>query len=117
MDKEVFANNIVRYCKAKKINPSDLGKEVGLSSTFVSDIKRGRMPRINSVAQVADYLEVSISQLVGDPRVAPPGSVIAELYAELNEEGQEKALEFVEFLVDSKKYEKYDQRSLDAEEA
>jgi len=66
MDKDLLVQNIIRYCTVRGEPPTVACVNAGLGKDFLSDIKRGRTPSVAKVADMATYLEVSTSDLVGD---------------------------------------------------
>lgn len=116
MDKEIMIQNIKNYCDVINEKPTQACVDAGVGRSFISDIKRGRLPSVAKVADLAAYLGVSTSDLVGDAR-ASPETQISRLFSDLNEEGREKLLEFAEFLVDSKKYTERNSLSVETEAA
>lgn len=122
MDKDLLLANIEYYCREKKIKPTPACEEAGVGRSFMHDIKRGRLPSIAKVAEMAAYLGVSTSDLVGDARDSPEGAQLLQderdllvLYRRLNEEGQEKALDYIDDIVSSGKYIKSDPAGLGKE--
>lgn len=116
MDKETLITNIETYCKTKKIKPSPACIAAGLGKNFLTDIKRGQTPSVAKIAALAAYLGVTTSDLVGDSRDPPGSKEISELYAQLNEEGQEILMDYARHLVDTKKYAEHSQGQVVPEE-
>lgn len=119
MDKDLLLANIETYCKAKKIKPTPACVEAGVGRTFVHEIKRGQTPSVAKVAELAAYLGVSTSDLVGDARDAPEGVQLPQderellgLYRLMNEEGQERLRDTADDMVRGGKYIKSDPGSL-----
>lgn len=89
MDKEILIANILKYCAEKKISPTSACVEAGCGKSFISDIKRGRMPSLDKFVSLAAYLDVTTSDLVGDRRDVPqksPGEIFADFVNMLSEE-------------------------------
>lgn len=79
--------------------------ECGLSKSYISDMKNGKMPTVDKLFTIAQYLNVSLDYLMGatdDP--TPPNKMLTEeqrLLAEifkLTPEKYKEAERFVEFL-------------------
>ena len=116
MDKDLLLANIDYYCKAKKIKPTPACVEAGVGRTFVHEIKRGQTPSVAKIAALAAYLGVTTSDLVGDARDPPGSTEISELYAQLNEGGQEILVDYARHLVYTKKYAEHGQGKVVPEE-
>ena len=116
MDKDLLLANIEYYCREKKIKPTPACEEAGVGKSFYQNIKRGQIPSVARVAELAAYLGVTTSDLVGDSRDPPEGTEISELYAQLSEEGQEILMDYARHLVDTKKYAEHGQGKVVPEE-
>ena len=117
MDKESLILNIEKACAAAGKKPTPACVDAGVGASFLVNIKRGQTPSVLKVAQLAAFLGVSTSDLVGDKR---PGADEAEarllgLYDELNEEGQERLIEYAMDLSASGRYKKDYSTGLGAE--
>lgn len=77
MDKEIFVQNVKRYCEIKKVKPTNACKESGVGGSFLSDINRGQVPSVAKVQLLAQYLGVTVSELLGEP--TPEGQARAAL--------------------------------------
>ncbi len=73
MDSAVFVQNIKFYCMRKNVKPTNACKEAGVGGSFISDINRGRSPSVDKVQQLAAYLGVTTSQLLGEIAVSAGG--------------------------------------------
>lgn len=58
--------NVKIRCEIKGIKPTVACKESGVGGSFISDIKRGQTPSVAKVQIFANYLGVTISELVGE---------------------------------------------------
>lgn len=104
MDRDLLVLNIVRYAERRKESASAACVGAGIGKNFVSEIKRGKMPSVAKVADLAAYLDVSVSDLVGDARTPAELAPLAEAWAELNEEGRGRLVEYAEDLVRGGRY-------------
>lgn len=110
MDKDLLIQNIVTYARAKGESMSHACIAAGAGKSFISDIKRGRMPSLSKFVDLAEYLGISMSDLVGDTvsnsdtQTSEESRKLLELLSQLNEEGREKLLEYADDLVLSGKY-------------
>lgn len=74
MDVLKIVENIQRICKEKGITPTVAGKESGAGKDLVTNMKRkGTQPSIEKIRLLANYLEVSTSELLGETSPAGPG--------------------------------------------
>ena len=117
MDKDIMISNIRKYCAARNVKPTIACTAAGVGRSFVSDIDRGRMPSVASVAALAAYLGVSTSDLVGDARTPADLAPLAEAWAELNEDGRERLIAYAEDLVAGGRYIKNHAPGMGAKEA
>ena len=107
MDKELMIFNIKKYCEAKNIKPTIACTAAGVGRSFVSNIARGQTPSVASVADLAAYLGVSVSDLVGDAKTPAELAPLAKAWAELNDEGRARLIEYAEDLVNGGRYKKH----------
>lgn len=66
MDREIFVQNIKSICKLKGIAPTAACKESGVGGSFINDINRGQTPSVAKVQLLAQYLGVTVSELLGE---------------------------------------------------
>ena len=104
MDNDILISNIRKYCEARSVKPTIACVAAGVGRSFVSDIARGRTPSIASVANLAAYLGVSTSDLIGDAKTPADLAPLAEAWEELNEEGRARLTEYAEDLVRGGRY-------------
>lgn len=114
MDRELLITNIARFAAAKKESPSGACLAAGVGKNFVSELKRGKTPSVASVADLAAYLGVSASDLIGDAAVPAELAPLAAAWAELNEEGRERLVVYAEDLVSSGRYKKHSESEMEA---
>lgn len=92
MDNIAFVQKVKMLCFEKNLKPSNVCAECGLGSSFLPDIKRGRVPSVDKVERLAAYLGVTTSELLGeqkepDPKTEP-GVVYPPEYDLLDPEDQ-----------------------------
>lgn len=114
MDREMLIFNIRRYCAAKNEKPTLACSAAGVGKSFVSDIARGQTPNVAAVADLAAYLGVSASDLIGDAAFPAELQPLSSAWAELNEEGRERLVQYAEDLVSSGRYKKHDPSEMEA---
>ena len=67
MNVKLVVENIQRICKERGTNPTVAGRESGAGKDLVSNMKRkGTQPSIEKIRLLADYLGVSIYDLLGE---------------------------------------------------
>ena len=108
MDNEQLILNISKCAAARNESTSRACITAGCGKSFISDIKRGQTPSVAKVAQLAAYLGVTTSDLVGDkrPDADADEARLLGLYDDLNEEGRERLIEYAEDLTASGRYKK-----------
>lgn len=99
MDRELLIFNIRKYCAAAGHKPTLACVAAGVGKSFISNIASGKTPSVASVADLAAYLGVSTSDLVGDAKTPADIAPLAAAWAELNEEGRGRLIEYAEDLV------------------
>ena len=102
MDKVVFVHNIKKYCAAKGVKPTVACRESGVGNSFINNIEsRGQVPSVEKVQLLAQYLGVTISQLLGEDASelsqGPAQPYLVMRYNQLSPQGQEKVMAFLEF--------------------
>ena len=114
MDRELLIMNIARFAAAKDESPSGACLAAGVGKNYVSELKRGKTPSVASVADLAAYLGVSSSDLIGDAAMPADLVPLAAAWAELNEEGRGRLIQYAEDLVSSGRYIKNHKSEMEA---
>lgn len=87
MDRELFVQNIKKYCAIKGIKPTVACRESGVGVSFINDIDRGQTPSVAKVQMLAQYLGCTVSDLLGERSAdMEPGNIIT--YADRNGESK-----------------------------
>lgn len=60
-----ISQKIKNECKRKNLTVKKLLEDNGLSGSTISNMSDGKMPRIDSVAKIADYFDCSVDYLLG----------------------------------------------------
>lgn len=102
MDKAVFVQNIKKYCSVKGVKPTVACRESGVGNSFINNIEsRGQVPSVEKVQLLAQYLGVTVSELLGEDAseisLGPAQPYLVMRYNQLSQKGQEKVMAFVEF--------------------
>lgn len=64
--KNQFVKNLNEYMSAKSLTGKDIAAGTGLSEASISNYRTGtKEPQMTSLCLLADFLEVSIDELVG----------------------------------------------------
>lgn len=89
MDRELFVQNIKKYCAIKGIKPTVACRESGVGVSFINDIDRGQTPSVAKVQMLAQYLGCTVSDLLGEKddgnakAAAPKSSGLSEEFARI----------------------------------
>lgn len=76
MDLEILVQNIKKYCALKGVKPTIACRESGAGKSLISQIEsRGVVPSIMKIQLLADYLGVTVSDLLGE-RTPTRGDVL-----------------------------------------
>ena len=109
MDKEIFVENVKKYCELKGVKPTVACRESGVGTSFLPDIRRGQTPSVGKVQMLAQYLGCTVSDLLGEtsgqaaPALDPLTAEAARIFASLLPENQGKAIAFLLRLQRSEK--------------
>ena len=117
MDNELMIFNIRKYCAGRNLKPTIACMAAGVGRSYVSNLARGQSPSVASVSDLAAYLGVSTSDLVGDAQTPADLKPLADAWDELNDEGRERLIAYAEDLVASGRYIKNHAPGLGAKEA
>ncbi|WP_191397897.1 helix-turn-helix domain-containing protein [Flavonifractor sp. An306] len=102
MDKAVFVQNIKNYCTIKGVKPTVACRESGVGNSFINNIEsRGQVPSVEKVQLLAQYLGVTVSQLLGEDASeisqGQPQPYLVFRYNQLPPEDQKDVMEYIEF--------------------
>lgn len=102
MDREVFVQNIEKYCAQNGVKPTNACRDSGVGASFVTDIKRGQTPSVAKVQLLAQYLGCTVSDLLGEKATSSPPSEDDELLQKISAlapERRKQAEEYLDFLI------------------
>ena len=95
MDRDVFVQNVKRYCDLKGVKPTIACAESGAGKNLMSEItKRGQTPSVERVQLLAQYLGCTVSDLLGEtPSALPdvpegPTEQFLKLFSSLDDKAQ-----------------------------
>lgn len=75
MDIEKFVQNVKFYCSAKGIKPTNACRESGAGKSLIDQMeRRGSIPSVEKVQLLAQYLGVTVSELLGETQ--PQGNLM-----------------------------------------
>lgn len=102
-------NRIKEIAEPRGLNIAQIERGSGLNKTTLGKWNMNA-PSIDKVVRVADFLEVSIDELVGRsaPEISASDRQILELFHQLNEEGQGAAIAMLQGLSHQPAYIKSD---------
>ena len=101
-----FYNIYISLCANKKVSPSRVAEEIGLTRTTANGWKKGKKPSDVSLRKIADYFGVTVDYLLGNEeqeKTPAPMTEREKLVAGIMEFVQnmddEKLKSFYEFIV------------------
>lgn len=101
MDVQIFVQNVKELCKKKGVKPTIACEESGAGKNLLNHIEsRGSMPSVAKVQMLAEYLGVTVSELLGETissGTASCGPDILVKFQQLTPENQKEVLAFIEF--------------------
>lgn len=104
MDNTTLISNILNYCAAAEKKPTVACTEAGVGKSFISTLRNGVSPSMAKVVDLAAYLGVSVSDLVGDAKTPAELAPLADAWTALNDEGRARLVEYAEDLVNGGRY-------------
>lgn len=73
MDLQVFVQNVKRILDERRISYSRAGRESGAGIEFIRNMERkGSWPSTEKILKMADYLGISVSELLGEEKELAP---------------------------------------------
>lgn len=72
MNKEIFVQNVKKYCELAGVKPTVACRESGVGASFINNIEsRNQTPSVAKVQLLAQYLGVTTSELLGEEKPTP----------------------------------------------
>lgn len=103
METELFVQNVKKYCALKGVKPTNACAESGAGKSLMSDItNRGRIPSVERIQLLAQYLGCTVSDLLGEKATSSPLSEDDELLQKISTlapERRKQAEEYLDFLI------------------
>ena len=120
---QIIANNISSLLQVQGKSQSDLADYMDVSQATVSNWCKGiKIPRMNKIDMIAVFFKVKRSYILEEHAneyipCQEDLPAILHLMEQLNDEGQEKVVEYAEGLIALGKYKKHGQYELGQKEA
>ena len=103
MQIDVFVQNVKKYCELKGVKPTIACAESGAGKSLLSEVSsRGRIPSIERVQLLAQYLGVTTSDLLGEAQKSSPPSEedrLPPIWYSLSEEQKRTAVDYMNYLA------------------
>lgn len=103
METELFVQNVKKYCALKGVKPTNACAESGAGKSLMSDItNRGRIPSVERIQLLAQYLGCTVSDLLGEKATSSPPSEDDELLQKISTLApaqRKQAEEYLDFLI------------------
>lgn len=103
MKTDLFVQNVKKYCALKGVKPTNACAESGAGKSLMSDItNRGRIPSVERIQLLAQYLGCTVSDLLGEKATSSPPSEDDELLQKISTlapERRKQAEEYLDFLI------------------
>lgn len=108
MDAQIFVQNIKHYCNLQGVKPTVACRESGVGSSFINNVERGQTPSVAKVQMLAEYLGVTVSELLGEkkePTAQDDGlsdgeRTLMTLFRQLTPDQQEMVIRMVQAAAD-----------------
>ena len=105
MNKDVFVQNVKKYCALKGVKPTVACDESGAGRNLIGQlVNRDTVPSVERVQLLAQYLGVTTSDLLGEQNESSPPSEEDRLlagYDALSARNREKLEEYLDLLLSS----------------
>ena len=103
----MFWQNFILLCNKKGISPNGLCAELGFSTATATKWKKGSVPHMSTLAQIAKYFNVSVEYLMGEteerapeqsdqPTLSEGEKKLLELFRRVPLESQDAVLQMIE---------------------
>lgn len=103
MQIDIFVQNVKKYCELKGVKPTIACAESGAGKSLLSEVSsRGRIPSIERVQLLAQYLGVTTSDLLGEAQKSSPPSEedgLPPIWYSLSEEQKRATVDYMNYLA------------------
>ncbi len=119
--KKIFSANITSLLNERRLSQREVAHSIGVSAQTFNTWCRGvAIPRMDKIQKLADYFHIDKSSLIDPPdtsnsplhHLTASERSLIDHFRQLNDEGQEMAIEHVAYLVSTGRYIKTDQPKL-----
>lgn len=100
MDKELFVQNIKNFCAIRGIKPTIACRESGAGPNLISQLARGTIPSVERVQLLAQYLDVTTSELLGETVAGEDLSPLPDIlvkFSGLSPDDQDEIIAIIEY--------------------
>lgn len=109
--RETIRKNIEMYIKKSKYNQAEIAQMLGISKASVTNwIKGTNSPNIEYLDKLCNIFDIQINDIFsseyGGQKITNEEYELLNNYNQLNEEGKEKVLEYINDLIENPKYKK-----------
>lgn len=103
-----FFERYCGLCKAAGSSPNGVAKKLGIASASITQWKQGSVPRVETLARIAEYFDVTVDYLTGksDSREKPAlqaenglDEEFIRSYSRLNETNKAQIDSLIQFLL------------------
>lgn len=102
MNKDVFVQNVKKYCALKGVKPTVACDESGAGKNLIGQlVNRDTVPSVERVQLLAQYLGVTTSDLLGEQNESSPPSEedrLLAILAELTEDEKQDVARYVDLV-------------------
>lgn len=103
-----FYKNLKSICKSKKTSVSAVLLKCGYAKSYGTNWKNGTIPTIDIVIKLAEYLNVSIENLIGVDSFLPQDeSDLLNIYRNLTNNGKKQVIDFADKVADMETSEEF----------
>lgn len=107
MDRAIFVENIKKYCAQRGVKPTVACRESGAGADLINQMeRRGSIPSVERVQQLAAYLGVTTSELLGEvlpSDTASPAPDFLAKFRSLSPDDQDEVLAIIDLKHAKKK--------------
>lgn len=103
MNKDVFVQNVKKYCALKGVKPTVACDESGAGKNLIGQlVNRDTVPSVERVQLLAQYLGVTTSDLLGEAQKSSPPSEedgLPPIWYSLSEEQKRATVDYMNYLA------------------
>lgn len=71
-----FFEILQTLCHSKGITPTEMAKKIGISTAMPTNWKNGQIPNGETLAKLADFLDVSVDYMLGRDKIIKEPTII-----------------------------------------